>query len=149
MPRGSKKRKKRIKPTEIDQLSKRVKPIDIGPEWPILFNFKHLYCSHEKFDYSECEPHYFHSLLKRFKDISPMTREQLTKAQVKKTLRFHPIDFHQDRVSEENFGLGDDIGEDAWQFSLSRRTGRIHGFFVENVFYIVWLDPGHKLYPGK
>jgi hypothetical protein len=24
--------------------------------------------------------------------------------------------------------------------------GRVHGFFIGNVFYIVWLDPDHKLY---
>ncbi|QXE21583.1 hypothetical protein B6N60_00260 [Richelia sinica FACHB-800] len=34
-----------------------------------------------------------------------------------------------------------------YQFQLSSNEyGRVHGFFIENVFYIVWLDPDHLLY---
>jgi hypothetical protein len=40
-----------------------------------------------------------------------------------------------------------------WQFGLWGAEGttagafRVHGFIVEAVFYIVWLDPLHKLHP--
>jgi hypothetical protein len=27
--------------------------------------------------------------------------------------------------------------------------GRVHGFFLDEVFYVVWLDPDHKLYPTR
>ncbi|HCA3585732.1 TPA: hypothetical protein MO350_003382 [Salmonella enterica subsp. enterica serovar Java] len=34
-----------------------------------------------------------------------------------------------------------------YQFAISRNEhGRIHGFFVDNIFHIVWLDPTHNLY---
>ncbi|MCP6040932.1 hypothetical protein NL354_18735 [Klebsiella pneumoniae] len=37
-----------------------------------------------------------------------------------------------------------------YQFAISRNEhGRIHGFFIGNVFYVVWLDPNHQLYPGE
>ncbi len=37
-----------------------------------------------------------------------------------------------------------------YQFSLSSNEhGRVHGFFIDEVFYIVWLDPDHLLYPAK
>ena len=79
-----------------------------------------------------------------------MTRETLKSSPVEKTLRFHPVRFHENRVSEDGFGLGEDADEDAWEFSLTaNKHGRVFGFFVENVFYIVWLDPDHKLYPRK
>lgn len=35
-----------------------------------------------------------------------------------------------------------------YQFSLSSHVnGRVHGFFLDHVFHIVWLDPNHRLYP--
>ena len=34
-----------------------------------------------------------------------------------------------------------------YQFSLtSNKHERIHGFFIDEVFYVVWADPKHKLY---
>ncbi|ELU7233491.1 hypothetical protein SCL96_003408 [Escherichia coli] len=37
-----------------------------------------------------------------------------------------------------------------YQFAVSRNEhGRVHGFFIGNVFHVVWLDPHHRLYPGK
>jgi hypothetical protein len=36
------------------------------------------------------------------------------------------------------------------QFSLSsNKHGRVHGFFIDEVFYVVWLDADHLLYSGK
>lgn len=64
-----------------------------------------------------------------------------------KSLRCHRIDFGDPRASESTLGLGPDIDEDAWQFEISKSLGRIHGYFVTSVFYVVWLDPKHELYP--
>lgn len=33
------------------------------------------------------------------------------------------------------------------QFRLSKSKGRVNGFVIGNIFYIVWLDPHHNLYP--
>jgi len=41
--------------------------------------------------------------------------------------------------------------ETAWQFALPGERGqpsggwRVHGFIVDDMFHIVWLDPMHKL----
>lgn len=32
-----------------------------------------------------------------------------------------------------------------WQFRINKSKGRIIGFFIDGVFYIVWLDPHHNL----
>lgn len=38
-------------------------------------------------------------------------------------------------------------GHEAWQFQLSaNKHGRVHGILVDEVFYVVWLDPEHRLY---
>ncbi|HOX41196.1 MAG TPA: hypothetical protein PK263_03305 [bacterium] len=68
-----------------------------------------------------------------------------------KTLRCHQTDFSDRSVTEDSFGiLGEDVDADAWQFGLTvNQHGRVHGYFVENVFYVVWLDPKHELCPGQ
>ena len=37
--------------------------------------------------------------------------------------------------------------ENMWQIRISRRKGGIHGRFVNNIFYVIWFDPHHNLYP--
>lgn len=32
-----------------------------------------------------------------------------------------------------------------WQFRINKSKGRVIGFKIDNVFYIVWLDPHHNL----
>jgi len=63
------------------------------------------------------------------------------------TLRFHPIDWND--TTQSSFGLPneDQLVEEPYQFSISvNKHGRVHGFFIDNVFYIVWFDPNHRLY---
>lgn len=37
----------------------------------------------------------------------------------------------------------------AFEISLSKNYGRIHGFIWNNTFHIVWFDPAHNLYPMR
>ncbi len=32
-----------------------------------------------------------------------------------------------------------------WQFRINKSKGRVIGFLIDNVFYVVWLDPHHNL----
>jgi hypothetical protein len=71
----------------------------------------------------------------------------------------HVIDF--DRTSErDGFIAAPGIDTDqlafseAWQFPVCPESRhepecfwRVHGFIVDDVFFVVWLDPDHKLYP--
>lgn len=66
----------------------------------------------------------------------------------------HQIDWKDGRIREKNFnslsdGLMKQIQGDCWQLGINNQSFRIHGFFIENVFYIVWMDPNHQLYPQK
>ena len=33
---------------------------------------------------------------------------------------------------------------DYWQFRISKSKGRVIGILIDNVFYVVWLDPYHN-----
>ncbi len=37
--------------------------------------------------------------------------------------------------------------QDLWQMRISKSKGGIHGVFYENIFYVIWLDPQHNMYP--
>lgn len=39
--------------------------------------------------------------------------------------------------------------EEMWQIRISKSKGGIHGVFSENVFYVIWFDPLHNLYPDE
>lgn len=34
---------------------------------------------------------------------------------------------------------------DYWQFRINKSKGRVIGFLIDGVFYVVWLDPHHNL----
>ncbi|WP_018664660.1 hypothetical protein [Heyndrickxia acidiproducens] len=68
----------------------------------------------------------------------------------RKGLRFHDIDWND--TCEDCFGIPneEELVDKPWQFAISANEyGRVHGFFIGNVFYIVWFDPEHKLYNKK
>jgi hypothetical protein len=104
---------------------------------------------HEWFHCREKGASYLLTLLDRLKSLSDLSvRELLTNRS--SALRCHPIDW--DGTSEAGFRLPNEeqLVDTPYQFSLSANEhGRVHGFFIDEVFYIVWLDPDHLLYPGK
>lgn len=61
-----------------------------------------------------------------------------------------PFRIHQHQDAQAPCKVPSDISlEDMWQIRISLSKGGIHGVFVENVFYVVWFDPLHNLYPDK
>jgi hypothetical protein len=117
---------------------------------PVNFSFHYLVRDSHKFDYNDRDFKYFDALLERTQEVSKMTLKEF-KTRPNKTLRNHDIAFGDANVSEDGFGIPHraDLDADAWQFSISVNAhGRVHGFFIDNTFYVVWLDPYHALYPG-
>ncbi|MEK7655613.1 MAG: hypothetical protein AAB386_02960 [Patescibacteria group bacterium] len=135
-----------IKPTNLPRSSERVVSSPYTDK-KVLFSFQRLQEKEQKFLFSNQEKEYFLKLIERMKSISGMTRQEMI-SQNTRALRCHNIEFSDSKVSESTFGVkGEDVDDDAWQFQISSNAhGRVHGYFIENVFYIVWLDPKHELY---
>jgi hypothetical protein len=57
--------------------------------------------------------------------------------------------FVQTRDRDEAWSQAEEIASRAFEISLSKNYGRIHGFIWNNTFNIVWFDPAHNLYPMK
>nr|WP_216670108.1 hypothetical protein [Microcoleus asticus] len=111
------------------------------------FSFKYLQTQNEKFSIRDRPPNYFTAFLERVRDLSTLTAQEV-KMNRSQSLRCHPIKW-RDTTEPNGFGIPNEkeLVTIPYQFSLSTNEhGRVHGFFIEDVFYIVWLDPNHNLY---
>ncbi|MEM6751460.1 MAG: hypothetical protein AAF630_00500 [Cyanobacteria bacterium P01_C01_bin.38] len=138
-------RKTQIPRSKTNQIQRTILP----PLQGVSFSFKYFQPLHEEFNISQQDGKYLNALLLRLKDLCSLSSFDL-KANRSSSLRCHPIDWKD--TSQDSFGIigEEQIVDQAYQFSLSaNQYGRVHGFFIQEVFYIVWLDPNHKLYPGR
>ncbi len=142
--------KKRIKKTDVTKGgTSGIRSTKLKSPQGISFSFKYYHDGHSKFSCTEKEVIYWLTLLERLKALSSLTAQELL-VNRSSTLRCHPIKWED--TSESGFGLPNEeqLVDTPYQFSLSSNEhGRIHGFFIGEIFYIVWLDPDHLLYPAK
>ena len=60
-----------------------------------------------------------------------------------------PFRIHSHKEAKPPCPLPKDIElEDYYQIRVSLSKGGIHGIFVDNIFYIIWFDPQHNMYPS-
>jgi hypothetical protein len=112
----------------------------------VSFSFKYFQENHDKFSVQQKEANYRVSLIERLKALSSLGSEEILSNR-SKALRCHPIRW--DDTTESGFGIPNEslLVDTPYQFSLSSNAyGRVHGFFIDEVFYVVWLDPNHRLY---
>jgi hypothetical protein len=122
----------------------------------LKFSLKYLDTGHSDFELAKCCREFLACLVTEIHRYSQFTVDQFKDND--------PNDWHRHKInfqSSSRTGFPQDPGTDelwtdeAWQFALSddvrppRAGWRVHGFVVGDVFYIVWLDPGHRLFPDK
>jgi hypothetical protein len=119
----------------------------------LSFSFEYLQTNYLKFGFEHCKTAYFLTLLQRIRELSTWTSQRFV-TEKSKSWRIHRIDWQGAGVSESSFATGlnavanEEHDSEAWQFLLSvNEHGRVHGFLVADTFYLVWLDPEHRLYP--
>ena len=130
-------------------MAKKIQKTRLKPLQSISFSFKYFQDSHSKFSCNGREVAYWLTLLERLKAISALTAQELL-VNRSSSLRCHPIKWED--TSENGFGLPNEeqLVDTPYQFSVSSNEhGRVHGFFIDEVFYIIWLDPNHQLYLAK
>lgn len=143
---------RKIKKTNISkESSSNIQSTKLKPPQGISFSFKYFEDGHQKFSCADRESNYWLILVTRLRDLSGLTAVELRQGN-NKTLRCHPIDWSSGGVSEVCFGIPgeEQLVDTPYQFSVTANAhGRVHGFFIENIFFVVWLDPEHQLYPGN
>ncbi|MGK9047856.1 hypothetical protein KXR63_10855 [Stutzerimonas chloritidismutans] len=114
----------------------------------LSFSFRYIDPRNQKFDYSQKESGYFCKVIERLSGLSTYTFSEVM-AERSPALKAHPIDWPDTSEPAGFSNLNEQLRESTpYQFSISRNEhGRVHGFFIDDVFYVVWLDPAHRLYP--
>lgn len=79
-------------------------------------------------------------LFDMLKDVSGHTVADMVSGEYKRKYRVH---------NHEKAKLPSKLpaGVDCYQIRISSSKGGIHGVFSENIFYVIWLDPLHNMYP--
>lgn len=80
---------------------------------------------------------WFIDLIDCFKSVSNMSI-----VEVKASMHdLHPVDWSNANASVPDGGEQWEF----WQFRINKSKGRVIGFLIDGVFYVVWLDPHHNL----
>ena len=110
------------------------------------FSFKYLDTDPEHFGLPRCTVEFLRSLIETIQAFSHWKVSDFTD-QNNKDHR-HITNFEITHHPEGFSTLDEDqlTYRDAWQFGLTKgQRWRVHGLLIDNVFYIVWLDPDHLL----
>lgn len=119
------------------------KPIDNR----LAFSFKHLVLDSPKFSLDHCRGTYLQKFLERLKALNGLSVNEVRENK-SKALRAHAIDWAT-TTEKTGFSLLTKQLQDvqAWQFEISsNQHGRVHGFFIDRTFFVVWIDANHQLY---
>lgn len=138
--------KKKIRPTNL-KTNSAIRPIVNADNETIRFSFKHLAFKHDKFSFEERSCEYFCKVLERLKNISTLKASEIFSNR-SSSLRTHPIDWNKTTEKQGFTHLNEQLRQiPAYQFQISSNEhGRVHGFILENIFFVIWLDPEHNLY---
>ena len=117
------------------------------PDDLMRFSFRH-YQPTEKF-YLSAAATYAATLIERLREVSGM-RVSDFRSNKSRAIRAHTHDWPATSERDGYSHLSAQLQQcEPWQFCLSANEhGRVHGILIDGVFYIVWLDPEHKMYPS-
>jgi hypothetical protein len=129
------------------QIASRVKDVQIDENPSLLLSFKLLdLFGNRKFSPVHCKEGYLQKLLERLRDLG-MTSLKSFRAGGD-ALRSHQILFERTSEPDGFVSLNSQLRDsEAWQCQISvNQHGRLHGILIDEVFYVIWIDPCHLLY---
>lgn len=108
----------------------------------IVFSFESLERT-EYFNLDGTCPNWPSDLFKMMKEVSTYKSVELKTGRIR-TYRVHS----HENVKKCPSPLPDGVElKDFYQIRISTSKGGIHGVFRENVFFVIWFDPLHNMYP--
>lgn len=132
----------KIKAPKSTEIVKRIcKPSFVKSNNGIRFSFENLNKT-EFFNLDGTCPNWSLDLFDMMKIVSSTSRTDLIQNKYK-TYRVHP---HTEARPPSQIPEGITL-RDLYQIRISASKGGIHGVFVEDIFYVIWFDPLHNLYP--
>lgn len=132
---------------KIENLSKKTRIVqpqvnNSGDEF-LLFSFD-KFETNEFFNLDKTCESWSIALFNFLRDISKIKKQELMSG------KFPNYRIHNHQNCHPPTPVPNDVSlKDFYQIRISKSKGGIHGILVLNVFYIVWLDPLHNLYPSS
>jgi hypothetical protein len=132
------------KPKNFETVSKK-KP-DIKDDY-MLFSFKYFDRSNSKFSTDLCKKGYLERFLDRIQHISNMTDKEFLSD--RSSLKAHGIDWNKSTESGFPVTVPSHLHDyKLYQFGIDNKEhGRVHGIIIDHLFFVIWIDPDHKLCP--
>lgn len=121
-------------------------------EEKVMFSFYFLDIAHKAFNCGGTNVNWFIQLFNNLHEISRLNRNEFV-VQQRNHYDVHSHDFSKTKyhyAERLSAGYFEQLSEDQCiQFRLSSSGGRVHGFMIDNTFYILWLDPHHNMNPDE
>jgi hypothetical protein len=137
-----------IKRGQVPSLSKNIPKPAPQASGTIRFSFKHIdLVTNPKFALDRCRGGYLLKLLERLRDLC-LLKDIEFRTSRSSSINSHQIDWSTTSEPDGFTTLNQQLREvPAWQFEITRNEhGRVHGFLLEDTFFVVWFDPDHELY---
>lgn len=109
----------------------------------IKISYEFLDTTNDLFGLGGIEKEWYSDLMGELKMLTSITRKQLF-GEYKKKFKPHPYSKVDLLNYKDEFLINPQY--EAFQLRLTKSTGRIHGFFVGNIFYIRFFDRWHNMY---
>jgi hypothetical protein len=129
------------KPQPPQTQGKILKPVFVASDDKITFSFSALEKT-KHFNIDVTCPSWPSELFDMLKDISNFSKTDLIGGKFPK----YRVHNHENASPPDKLPEGVAL-KDCYQIRISKTKGGIHGVFYDNVFYVIWLDPLHNLYP--
>ena len=141
-----------MKNSRIPKASKVVDAIGKIKRQPLSFTQSAISFSFEAFETTE----YFNldgtcinwtsELFNMLKEVSSIKKEELLNGSYANSK--YRVHSHENAIPPSKMPDGVEL-KDCYQIRISKSKGGIHGVFNENIFYVIWLDPLHNMYPDE
>lgn len=136
----------RAKEKNVSKILQTLKEENKSEEKKIKISFQFFDRKNELFNLGGIEKEWFIDLLDVLQLLSSITRKQLSGEYNNK---FHPHPYNNIEILNCKDDMLTNPQYEAWQLRLDKSRGRLHGFFVENTYYIRFIDRWHNMYDDK
>lgn len=135
-----------VKEKDVSKILQTLRAENKSEDKKIKISFQFFDRENKLFNLGEIENGWFIDLIDTLKLLTSITKKQLF-GEYKDKFKPHPYD------EEEKLNCKDEMlinpQYESWQLRLDKSHGRFHGFFVENTYYIRFLDRWHNMYNDK
>jgi len=137
------------RPRETSYTDKKIPVRDDPRNSKLLFSFELLDFSNAYYNCNGMCDKGIKNCFEKLRDYSKFTINELYSNKGNSSLRFHLINKEEVDDWPECLKQNKQLEDSFFQISFGKSRGRVHGVLIDNVFYVIWLDPQHFLYHDK